>query len=680
MVMAVECTNNQVEPEYYIVGTTTTPKGIASRYLSARQGSCHDLCKSGYQNDAVVEAKPWKKAKKRVTSSTGGRKTKAQEENVTSLTGTKKSGSKSKNSKTSKFESSNSPIDIKEVINEGTVNSEKNSTPSEETNVSAKEHNYSYLRVSTKKPNNRANNSDIRKPGSHSKPSATSNIESSNIPVDTKEVIHEETVNSEKNSITFGETNVSTKVHKKTDLISSTKAHKKTDLIASTKKQTNSDLRVLSGLRVSTKEHNRRDLRHAQEESSKLLASIGDEECPRSQTKEGAIKNKVVSSSSSRKDAEISSKQKTRLALIEGKEKSVPRSGSLSSKHTMKKASSLSDKTSKNLKSASSRKGNGNVEAKHEIASNGISDEILYDLEVISEILSEEHGEPMSILSSGDKKSHSRTPSSSSLPLISSGSKGKKSHSRTSSSSSLPLITSGSNSKKSHKRTPSSSSLPLITSGSNDKKSHKRTSSSSSLPLISSGSKGKKSHSRSSSFSSDFSYNTFNGKQQDDNTVSGENVKMRYQVKPRASTLVAEANKAAPQKLTFRRGKVIEIQPQMNNVPRRLKFRPVRTLSHDNLKDINAPANVTTEKYSPAREEVEGPKPGSEEEVLLRPPSVEKKVNRRLYNNVIEETATMLAEVRKSKVKALVGAFETVISIDSRRQSRSTFPEVSTPC
>ncbi|MED6206044.1 hypothetical protein PIB30_023260 [Stylosanthes scabra] len=619
--MAVECTNNQVEPEYYMVGTITTPKGIASRYLSARQGSCHDLCKSGYQNDATPEAKPWKKAKKRVTSSTGGRKTKEQEENVTSLTGTKKSGSKSKNSRTSKFESSNN----KEVINEGTVNSEKNSTPSEETNASAKEHNYSYLRVSTKKHNNRANNSDVRKPGSHSKPSPTSNIGSSNIPVDTKE------------------------------------AHKKTDLIASTKKQTNSDLRVLSDLRVSTKEHNRRDLIHAQQESSKLLASIGDEECPRSQTKGGAIKNKVVSSSSSRKDAEISSKQKTRLALIEGKEKSVPRSGSLSSKHTMKKASSLSAKTSKNLKSASSRKGNGNVEAKHEIASSGISDEIVHDLEVISEILSEEHGAPMSILSSGGKKSHSRTASSSSLPLISSGSKGKKSHKRTSSSSSLPLITSGSKGNKSHKRTPSSSSLPLISSGS----------------------KGKKSHSRSSSFSSDFSFITSNGKQLDDatfkNTGSSENVKMMYQVKPRVGTLVGEANKAAPQKLTFRRGKVIEIQPQMNNVPRRLKFRPVRTLSHDNPRDINAPANVTTGKYSPARE-VEDSKPGSEEEVLLRPPSVEKKVNRRLYNNVIEETATMLAEVRKSKVKALVGAFETVISIDSRRQSRSTFPEVSTPC
>jgi len=35
-----------------------------------------------------------------------------------------------------------------------------------------------------------------------------------------------------------------------------------------------------------------------------------------------------------------------------------------------------------------------------------------------------------------------------------------------------------------------------------------------------------------------------------------------------------------------------------------------------------------------------------------------------LLNNVIEETASRLvAEARKSKVKALVGAFETVISL-----------------
>ncbi|CAA7408217.1 unnamed protein product [Spirodela intermedia] len=40
------------------------------------------------------------------------------------------------------------------------------------------------------------------------------------------------------------------------------------------------------------------------------------------------------------------------------------------------------------------------------------------------------------------------------------------------------------------------------------------------------------------------------------------------------------------------------------------------------------------------------------------------------YNDVIEETASKLAEKRKSKVLALVGAFETVISLDSGGQAQ----------
>ncbi|KAL6842198.1 hypothetical protein ACP4OV_028177 [Aristida adscensionis] len=42
--------------------------------------------------------------------------------------------------------------------------------------------------------------------------------------------------------------------------------------------------------------------------------------------------------------------------------------------------------------------------------------------------------------------------------------------------------------------------------------------------------------------------------------------------------------------------------------------------------------------------------------------TLEKKKSQRLYNNLIEETASKLVKTRKSKVKALVGAFETVIS------------------
>ncbi|PHT29649.1 hypothetical protein CQW23_30761 [Capsicum baccatum] len=49
--------------------------------------------------------------------------------------------------------------------------------------------------------------------------------------------------------------------------------------------------------------------------------------------------------------------------------------------------------------------------------------------------------------------------------------------------------------------------------------------------------------------------------------------------------------------------------------------------------------------------------------VLRRQDVQEKKDVQGLLNNVIEETASKLVETGKSKVKALVGAFETVISL-----------------
>jgi D-arabinose 1-dehydrogenase-like Zn-dependent alcohol dehydrogenase len=50
--------------------------------------------------------------------------------------------------------------------------------------------------------------------------------------------------------------------------------------------------------------------------------------------------------------------------------------------------------------------------------------------------------------------------------------------------------------------------------------------------------------------------------------------------------------------------------------------------------------------------------------VLRRQGGDRKRQEQVLLNNVIEETASRLvAEARKSKVKALVGAFETVISL-----------------
>ncbi|KAI4343922.1 hypothetical protein L6164_011214 [Bauhinia variegata] len=187
----------------------------------------------------------------------------------------------------------------------------------------------------------------------------------------------------------------------------------------------------------------------------------------------------------------------------------------------------------------------------------------------------------------------------------------------------------------------------------------------------------------------------------------GENVKVGYKIRPGRSSVVVAGSKVIPaRKLSFRRGKVIELQPQSKNIPRRLKFRPVRLLtdtqresrdnndarkmiirrkevddgeSNDaNTKPLKAVPRLSTVEGNTRRSfrrkvldgsKLDGSKSGSEKVVLRHQNEEGKKVTRRLYNNVIEETASKLAELRKSKVKALVGAFETVISLDSPREA-----------
>lgn len=60
-------------------------------------------------------------------------------------------------------------------------------------------------------------------------------------------------------------------------------------------------------------------------------------------------------------------------------------------------------------------------------------------------------------------------------------------------------------------------------------------------------------------------------------------------------------------------------------------------------------------------------KTNSEKVVLRHQNMAGKKEVRSLFNNVIEETASKLVVTRKSKVKALVGAFETVISLQDAK-------------
>ncbi|XP_076931204.1 uncharacterized protein LOC143596266 [Bidens hawaiensis] len=149
-------------------------------------------------------------------------------------------------------------------------------------------------------------------------------------------------------------------------------------------------------------------------------------------------------------------------------------------------------------------------------------------------------------------------------------------------------------------------------------------------------------------------------------------------------------------KLRFRRGKILDLQSE-NNTPRRLKFRrrvidgneTGQNISRKTYKnktlDVQSEIDIPRQlKFSKGKvmegnedkqrasrrsfekkyvEEANESKNGPESVVLKHQIEQEKKDAQGLLNNVIEETASKLVESRKSKVKALVGAFETVISL-----------------
>ncbi|KAL2322085.1 hypothetical protein Fmac_026464 [Flemingia macrophylla] len=539
-----EDADEKANPNEGSINTKVPPK-ILSRYLRGPKASCHDICKYGIPH--AVQAKPWSSTHERVKKE---RTSKVARENMAYMAKTKKSGSSSEPSQTSKIEKANSPVHIKEVAHEK-LNSEKNSAPFEEACVSL--------------------------------------------------------------------------------------------------------------------EHDNSDLKQAHSEPSSLPV----QECCKNKTKR-EVKHKT-SGSRSIKETESRSKQTRKPSLP------------LSSKHNVKKPPSLGSKSTKNMTRESSLKPLENVEEVPELTNTGkLPEKILHVTE------------PASANSSEDSTvTCDATILSSPSPSLS----GDKSLNHTN--------------KKTFKSAISASSKKGLRSVAGNKGKANmlhntgRVLQTGSLSLSSSVSSSNSSIRKQSNATS-----TSNRRGHDHHQA--ENVKMVYKIRAKASTKVGAANKVvASRKLTFRRGKVIECQPQTNTVARRLKFRPARILGEEMQRDINgarkrtimdnrggggkvndantksekAVAKLQTVEESKKRSvgrkvggdgiKIEGPKSGSEK-VVLRHQKVEgRKGNPLLYNNVIEETASMLAEQRKSKVKALVGAFETVISLDSPREA--TAAEVSTP-
>ncbi|PHT28683.1 hypothetical protein CQW23_31739 [Capsicum baccatum] len=124
---------------------------------------------------------------------------------------------------------------------------------------------------------------------------------------------------------------------------------------------------------------------------------------------------------------------------------------------------------------------------------------------------------------------------------------------------------------------------------------------------------------------------------------------------------VVKSADSALVKLKFRRGKIVDLQQETSS-PRRLTFRWGRHVGES--QDNNIRKRIFTKKG------VDGDKsntiPISGKIVLRHQDVQEKKDVQGLLNNVIEETASKLVETGKRKVKALVGAFETVITLHNK--------------
>ncbi|PHT90557.1 hypothetical protein T459_05670 [Capsicum annuum] len=129
----------------------------------------------------------------------------------------------------------------------------------------------------------------------------------------------------------------------------------------------------------------------------------------------------------------------------------------------------------------------------------------------------------------------------------------------------------------------------------------------------------------------------------------------------KGKTGVSNDNNSSAVKLKFRRGKIVDLQQETCS-PRRLTFRWGRHVGES--QDSNIRKRIFKNKV------VDGDKSNTipiSGKIILRHQDVqEKKDVQGLLNNVIEETASKLIETGKSKVKALVGDFETVISIHNK--------------
>ncbi|KAK7316310.1 hypothetical protein VNO77_35255 [Canavalia gladiata] len=172
---------------------------------------------------------------------------------------------------------------------------------------------------------------------------------------------------------------------------------------------------------------------------------------------------------------------------------------------------------------------------------------------------------------------------------------------------------------------------------------------------------------------SEFEQDSFPGDKEIEYVENEEKLEVEKKCKPKKDGVVCFKDKDSQTiKLKFRRGKVVDNQIEIST-PRRLKFRRAKVSGEK----ANAKSDALRKgfKSGGANADGNGVTNSSEKVVLRHQDTQDKKDAQGLLNIVIEETASKLVETRKSKVKALVGAFETVISLHDKKPSTNTQAE-----
>jgi Plant calmodulin-binding domain len=184
-------------------------------------------------------------------------------------------------------------------------------------------------------------------------------------------------------------------------------------------------------------------------------------------------------------------------------------------------------------------------------------------------------------------------------------------------------------------------------------------------------SSGRRSHEGKSEKSVNRQKKTLNTASTSSSSESKEKVLLMVEPKPhKTSSKLSASNSSVEQdtlkaeKSTFRRGKVVETPPDPGTT-KKLRFRKGRR-SSENLAGFQIGKRSFRRKGS-----ISGGSSNSHGQVVVlrHRETDEKKGIQGLFNSIIEETVNKLVKTRKSKVKALVGAFETVISLQDGKSA-----------